>query len=133
VNTFSEGRHISVTIARSPAEVYAFAREPSNLPQWAKGLSGAIERIDGEWIADSPMGKVKVRFVEQNPFGVLDHHVVLPSGESVYNPMRVVANGQGSEVIFTIFRRPNTSDAAFTADVDAVTRDLAELKRLLER
>ena len=133
MKTFSEVRHISITIARSPAEVYAHAREPSNLPQWAKGLSGTIDFVDGEWIADSPLGKVKVRFVDQNRFGVLDHDVLLPSGESVYNPLRVVANGHGSEVIFTIFRRPNTSDAEFAADVDAVTRDLATLKDLLER
>ncbi|MGN6104302.1 MAG: SRPBCC family protein [Kofleriaceae bacterium] len=127
-----EARHVSIAIARPPAEVYAYAREPSNLPRWAAGLSGAIEHIDGEWIADSPMGKVKVRFVDENPFGVLDHVVVLPSGQAVYNPMRVVANAEGSEVIFTLFRRPEVSDAELAADAAAVARDLAALKALLE-
>lgn len=132
MNTFMEARHVSIAIARPPAEVYAYAREPSNLPRWAAGLSGAIEHIDGEWIADSPMGKVKVRFVDENPFGVLDHVVVLPSGQAVYNPMRVVANAEGSEVIFTLFRRPEVSDAELAADAAAVARDLAALKALLE-
>lgn len=127
-----EARHVSIAIARPPEEVYAYTREPSNLPRWAAGLSGAIEYVDGEWIADSPMGKVKVRFVERNPFGVLDHVVVLPSGQAVYNPMRVVANGAGSEVIFTLFRRPEVADAELAADAAAVARDLAALKALLE-
>lgn len=129
---FSAVRHISITVDRSPAEVYAFASKPENLPQWAKGLSGSIERVGDEWIADSPMGKVKVRFAARNDLGVMDHDVVLESGVTVHNPMRVVANGSGSELIFTLFRRPDMSDTEFAADAEAVERDLAALKYLLE-
>ncbi len=132
MRTFPAVRHISVSIDRPPAEVYAFAANPENLPRWAEGLSGSIENVSGEWIADSPMGKVRVRFVKRNELGVLDHDVILESGESVHNPMRVVANGDGSELVFTLFRRPETSDEAFAADASAVERDLAALKRLLE-
>jgi hypothetical protein len=129
---FPAVRHVSVSILRRPAEVYAFAAAPENLPRWAKGLSGSIEEVDGEWVADSPMGKVKVRFAGHNALGVLDHDVTLPSGETVHNPMRVVANAEGSEVVFTLFRRPGMSDEAFAADAKAIAADLAELKRLLE-
>ena len=52
-------------------------------------VSGSIARVGGEWVADSPMGKVKVRLTPPNALGVLDHDVVLESGESVHNPMRV--------------------------------------------
>jgi uncharacterized protein YndB with AHSA1/START domain len=125
-------RHISIAIRRPPDDVYAFVVNPENLPRWAKGLSGSIREIDGEWVADSPMGKVKVRFAPRNPFGVLDHDVVLESGITVRNPMRVVANGDGSELSFTLFKRPEMTEAEFTADAGAVARDLAALKALLE-
>lgn len=125
-------RHLSVTIERPPSDVYAFAADPQNLPRWAKGLAGAIEEVDGEWIADSPMGKVTVRFAERNALGVLDHDVVLESGERFHVPMRVVPNGSGSEVVFTLFRRPGASDDELEGDVAAVRRDLDGLKRLLE-
>jgi uncharacterized protein YndB with AHSA1/START domain len=125
-------RHISITIRRPPDDVYAFVVNPANLPRWAKGLSGSIREIDGEWVADSPMGKVKVRFAPRNPFGVLDHDVVLESGITVRNPLRVVANGDGSELTFTLFRRPEMTDEEFTADAGAVARDLEALKALLE-
>jgi uncharacterized protein YndB with AHSA1/START domain len=125
-------RHISITIRRPPDDVYAFAVSPENLPRWAMGLSGSIRQIDGEWVADSPMGKVKVRFVPRNPFGVLDHDVILESGITVRNPMRVVANGDGSELTFTVFKRPEMTEEEFTADAGAVTRDLEALKALLE-
>lgn len=130
--TFPGVRHVSISIDRPPAEVYAFTANPANLPRWAKGLSGAIEEVNGEWIADSPMGKVKVRFVRPNELGVLDHDVVLESGETFYNPMRVVANGGGSEVVFTLFRRPGVSDEEFAADARAVAADLAALKAIAE-
>ena len=64
--------------------------------------------------------------------GVLDHDVTLPDGTVVHNPLRVLANGRGSEVVFTLFRRPGTSDADFTADVEAVGRDLDRLAALLD-
>lgn len=124
--------HLGVSIDRPPADVYAFVVDPRNLPRWASGLGGSIEEVGGEWIATSPAGKVKVRFVERNALGVLDHHVTLESGQTVYVPMRVLARGAGSELVFTLFRLPGTSDEAFSADARTVERDLAALKRLLE-
>lgn len=132
MNVFPEARHLGVTIRRTPAEVYAFAADPRNLPRWASGLTGSIREVDGEWIAESPMGTVTVRFAPPNDLGVLDHDVVLPSGERVHNPLRAIANSEGSEVVFTLYRRPGMSDQAFAADASAVERDLRALKALLE-
>jgi hypothetical protein len=132
MKTFPAVRHVSVSILRPPGEVYAFAANPENLPRWARGLSGSIEEVNGDWIADSPMGKVKVRFATRNELGVLDHDVILESGERAHNPMRVVANADGSELVFTLFRRPGMTDEAFAADAKAVEDDLRALKRLLE-
>ena len=129
---FSRSEHISVSINRSPAQVYEFAANPENLPKWAAGLSGSIERVNGEWVSESPMGRIKVKFAEKNLLGVLDHEVTLPSGDTVYNPMRVIPNADGSELIFTVFQRPEMSDEMFADDTKAVARDLKTLKTLLE-
>ena len=59
-------KHISVSINRSAAQVYEFASNPENLPKWAAGLSGSIKKVDEDWIAESPMGTVKVNFAEKN-------------------------------------------------------------------
>jgi hypothetical protein len=126
-------KHLSVAINRSAAQVYEFAANPQNLPQWAAGLSGSIKKVNEDWIAESPMGKVKVTFAEKNQFGVLDHDVTLPSGVTVYNPMRVFPNNDGSELVFTLYRRPNMSDPDFAADAKSVEMDLAKLKTLLEK
>lgn len=48
------------------------------------------------------------------------------------NPMRVVPNGGGSEVIFTMAQAAEMSDEDFANDVGMVERDLGTLKRVLE-
>jgi len=126
-------KHISVSINRSAALVYEFVSNPENLPKWAVGLSGSITRVNEEWIAESPMGTVKVKFAEKNQFGVLDHDVTLSSGAKFYNPMRVLPNNDGSELVFTLYHRPNVSDQELAEDAKAVEKDLAKLKTLLEK
>lgn len=124
--------HLSTYVDRPAPEVYAYVVDPAHLPQWAAGLGGSIEQRDGRWFADSPMGEVEVRFVDVNPFGVLDHDVTLPDGVTVTNPLRVIPDGDGCEVVFTLRRRPEMSDSDVEADADAVRADLARLKSLME-
>ena len=128
----TETRHLTVAIDRPAAAVYAYVRDPAHLPAWAAGLAAGIRRERGEWVADSPMGSVLVRFVPVNEYGVLDHDVVLPDGTTTTNPFRVLADGAGSEVVFTVRRRPGTGDEDWAADTAAVAADLETLKRLLE-
>jgi hypothetical protein len=127
-----EVRHVSVSIARPPRAVYAFAADVANLPSWAVGLGTSFRREGDALVAEGPLGSVKVRFVGENELGVLDHEVVLPSGRTVLNAMRVVPNGDGSEVTFMVVRQPEMSDAELAADCAAVERDLRRLKRLVE-
>lgn len=112
--------HIGVWIAATPEAVYAFASDPAELPRWAAGL------------ADPSLSDAVVEFVPRNEFGVLDHTVRLPSGEAVYNPMRVIPGETGCEVVFTLRRRSGVTDAEFEDDAAAVTADLETLRGLLE-
>lgn len=79
----------------------------------------------------TPGGPRELRIVDRNGFGVLDHVVQLPSGE-MRIPMRVVPNGDGAEVVCTVFRATGVSDEAFAADVGQVARDLDRLRATLE-
>jgi hypothetical protein len=128
----SESRHLSERISRPAADVYDYASNPAHLPAWAPGLGSSVEHVDGQWFADSPMGRVSFAFVPRNEYGVLDHDVTLPSGEVIYNPMRVTRDGSGSEVVFTLRRLPGMSDEDFERDAKSVAADLARLKRVLE-
>jgi hypothetical protein len=106
-----------MTIERPPLDVYHYVLDQNNLSKWASGLSAAV----------------KVRFVERNKYGVLDHYVSVNSGPEIYMPMRVFPNGEGSEVLITVFRQPGVTEEKFVQDTQWVRRDLEALKELLEK
>jgi hypothetical protein len=128
-----KSRHVSISINHPANEVYEFASNPENLPKWAAGISGSVKNVNGDWIAESPMGRVKVKFADKNRFGILDHDVTLPSGETFYNPMRVFPNKDGSELIFTLYQRSGMSDKDFRNDEKQIKADLEKLKALIEK
>lgn len=123
---------VRVGIARSWQAVYRLARDPAGWPRWAAGLARGV-RPDGDaWIADSPMGEVRVRMAPDNPYGVLDHDVTLPDGTVVHNAFRVSANDEGCDALFVVHRAAGADDAAFARDAAQVEADLRALGRLAE-
>ncbi|MBN9328526.1 MAG: polyketide cyclase [Cellulomonas sp. 73-145] len=126
-------RHVSVPVDRPPADVAAFAGDPANLPLWAGGLSSGIRREGDRWLTDSPMGVVEVAFVGPVELGILDHDVTLPDGTVAHNPLRVLHNDRGSEVVFTLYRLPGVSDEELDRDAALVAEDLGRLQALLEQ
>lgn len=123
---------LSVTIAAAPERVYAFASNPENLPRWVPSFFKSVELVDGEWVAQSPLGRVGFEFVHDNDLGVLDHTVTLPTGARLTNPMRVIPNGDGSEILFTLIQHEDMTDQQFQEDAELVLGDLHTLRRLLE-
>ena len=128
----SASKQISAWIDRQAADVYEYASDPAHLPDWAPGLGSAVENVDGRWFVETESGRVGFAFVERNTFGVLDHEVTLPSGEVIYNPMRVIPDGDGCEVVFSLRRLPDMSDNDFARDAGLVQADLTRLKHVLE-
>jgi hypothetical protein len=63
----------------------------------------------------------------------VDHTVIRPSGQRVYVPMRLIVNGSGCELLFTLFRESKMSDTQFASDAGFVQRDLDRLKMVLEK
>ena len=88
--------------------------------------------MNGEWVIETPHGQNKVMVAERNDFGILDHHVRLTSGVEVYVPMRVVKNGNGSEVMLTVFQTSEMTDEGFAKDIETVEKDLNHLKTIIE-
>lgn len=127
-----ETRYLRILIDRPVDEVYEFVCNPANLPLWASGLSGSIRQEGEDWISESPMGLARVRFADRNPFGVVDHDVIIESGESFHNPMRVLKSPHGCEVVFTLFHQQGVAPEQFEKDAECVHRDLEKLKECLE-
>lgn len=127
-------RSFSISINRPWQALYDQIWQPACFRHWAAGLSEAELRADGDaWVADSPDGPVRIRFTPRNDFGIMDHIVETGDGQMVHVPLRVVANGEGAEVVLTLFRQPDMDDERFAADIKLINRDLRALKAMAER
>jgi hypothetical protein len=133
MTTLLQSRTLSISIGCRPDKVYTFVSNPENLPRWAAGLCKSVRKSGAGWVVETTQGPMNLRFVKNNDLGVLDHYVTPAPGAEVYVPMRVLPNGAGSEVLFTLFKLPGMSDEKFAEDAGLVARDLETLKGVLER
>lgn len=127
--------YIHTTIRKPFSHVYGFLAKPENFTLWASGLAtGEFRKMEnGLWFAQTPMGEMHIRFTPVNEFGILDHWVIPPEGEEMYNPMRVIHNAEGCDVVFTLFQRDDMTESDMQRDHAWVMKDLAQLKMVLER
>jgi hypothetical protein len=125
-------RTLSISIHRAPADVYLFVHNGANLPAWAHGVGTSVKPDGDAFVADGPLGRATIRFAPANQLGVLDHDVTLPNGTTVHNPMRVMPNGAGSTVSFTLFQLVGVTTEQLEKDAQMVEADLQRLKQVLE-
>ena len=130
----NEVRHVTISINQSADKVYNFIADAKNFPRWAPGFCKSIHPTEQKnlWGVNTTAGKGTVRFVERNEFRVLDHYVNIESMPEVYMPMRVLENKEGCELVLSVFKFPGVNDHNFSADIEAVQKDLNSLKFLME-
>ena len=126
-------KHLSVSIPQPFELVNAFLSDPANWTQWASGLGEMqFDAGSGAWTAQQKgVGVVTIDFTPPNVFGILDHRVTLPDGSTVIMPARAIANGDSTEVVFTLFRQPGMDEATWKRDEEWVKGDLERLHDLL--
>jgi len=129
----SETIYIGTTIAKSKDSVYHYVSNPENFPEWLAFVESISRKSGRTWTAQTSLGEITIDFLSENPLGVVDHTVTLADGSQVYNPLRVIENGDGSEVVFTLFRLPGRTKEEFEQDAGMVRKDLATLKAVLEK
>ena len=127
-------RTYSVSIAREWHALYDAIWRPDIFPHWASGLTESGLRQEGEyWLADGADGPIAIRFTPHNGYGVMDHFIDIGEGKEIHVPMRVIRNGEGAEVLLTLFRQPDMTDEIFARDSKWITRDLRRLKEYVTR
>lgn len=123
---------VHITIAAPPSHVELFLRDVGNWHTWAPWVVSVERTSDRDWRVQSDVGPMRLRFVEPNAFGVLDHVVVLESGAAMSNALRVVPNGDGTELVMIVLQGRDSSPEEFERDVASVRADFVRLKKVAE-
>ena len=86
---------------------------------------------DGWWSFIGPYGKSKVKFNQNKSLGILDHEYI--DEESSWNiPMRIIPNGDFSEVIIILKKPEQLTDFQFDQRVEKISKLATSMKKILE-
>jgi Polyketide cyclase / dehydrase and lipid transport len=121
-----------VGIEAPPAAVLAVVTDPTNLPRFAPGFARGVVREGEGWIIDSARGRLRLRTAVDADRGTVDLHLTAPDGSESTVFLRVLPNGSGAELTFTLLLPGSASDAAVAEQGGIVAEELELLRQLCE-
>ena len=101
------------------------------LELFPKMIPDAKFNPNGWWSFIGPYGKSKVKFNQNKSLGILDHQYV-DEESSWHIPIRVIPNGDFSEVIITLKKPEELSDFQFNQRVSKINKIIYSMKKILE-
>jgi hypothetical protein len=86
---------------------------------------------DGWWYFVGPYGKSKVKFNKNKSLGILDHEYV-DEESSWHTSMRIIPNGNFSEVKIILKKPVQLTDFQFDQRVEKISELATSMKKILE-
>ena len=122
----SRSRTITITVRKKTGDAFdAILQLPPKI------MPDAKFHDDGWWSFTGPHGKSKLKFNENKSLGILDHQYV--DEESMWNvPMRVVSNGDYSEILITLNKPDELTDEKFNKRVEELGELFNNMKQIIE-
>jgi len=122
----TRSRTISVTVKKKTGDAF-----DSILQLPPKMMPDAKISNDGWWTFTGPHGLSKLKFHENKMFGILDPQYV--DEESSWDvPMRVVSNGDFSEIVITLNKPNEITDDQFDQRMHELGEMVTAMKNILE-
>jgi len=122
----SRSRTLSIIVKKKTGDAFDAIL---NMPP--KIIPGAKINDSGWWSFTGPHGKSKLKFNENKSLGILDHQYV--DEESSWDvPMRVVSNGDFSEVVITLNKPDEITDEQFDQRMTEIGEMFDSMKNIIE-
>jgi hypothetical protein len=122
----SRSRTITITVEKKTGDAFdAILKIPPKM------MPDAQLNDSGWWLFTGPYGKSMLKFNENKSLGILDHQYV--DEESSWDvPMRVVSNGDVSEVLITLNKPDEITDEQFDLRVEEISTMFNSMKNIIE-
>ncbi|MGY5150612.1 MAG: hypothetical protein ACW9W3_11200 [Candidatus Nitrosopumilus sp. bin_68KS] len=122
----TRSRTITITVKKKTGDAFdAILQVPPKI------MPDAIINDDGWWLFTGPHGKSKLKFNENKSLGILDHQYV--DEESKWDiPMRVVSNGDFSDIMITLNKPDELSDFQFDQRMTEIGEMVLSMKNIIE-
>ncbi|BDQ31126.1 MAG: hypothetical protein K5798_09730 [Nitrosopumilus sp.] len=122
----SRSRTITITVKKKTGDAFdAILQAPPKM------MPDATINNDGWWLFTGPHGKSQLKFNENKSLGILDYQFI--DEESTWNvPMRVVSNGDFSDVVITLNKPDELTDAQFDQRISEIGDMVVSMKNIIE-
>ena len=122
----TRSRTITITVKKKTGDAFdAILQVPPKM------MPDAKMNDDGWWHFTGPHGKAKLKFNEDKSLGILDHQYV--DAESKWDvPMKVVSNGDYSEVVITFNKPDELTDEQFDQRMNEIGEMVVSMKNIIE-
>ena len=119
-------RTITITVEKKTGDAFdAILKIPPKM------MPDAQLNDSGWWLFTGPYGKSMLKFNENKSLGILDHQYV--DEESSWDvPMRVISNGDVSEVLITLNKHDEITDEQFDLRVEEISAMFNSMKNIIE-
>jgi hypothetical protein len=120
----------SITIQATPEDVLRFVADPFNLARWAPGFAPAVHERDGRWFIVGDFGEREIVVTASVECGTFDLWPASDPRRGIRT--RVIANGDGSEYLFTLLSDDDVEPGALADQLLVVEQELAAVRRLVQ-
>jgi len=122
----TRSRTLTITVKKKTGDAFdAILQSPPKM------MPDAKINTDGWWSFTGPHGKSKLKFNENKLLGVLDHQFV--DEESTWDvPMRIVSNGDFSDVVITLNKPDELTDKQFDQRMSEIGNMVVSMKNIIE-
>ncbi|HEC19792.1 MAG TPA: hypothetical protein ENI97_10685 [Gammaproteobacteria bacterium] len=133
-----ESKTLTVEIDAPYEKVMMDLADPMTHPEWAKEFfAGPAKKSEyGYVLAPVPMmgGTIKFKIESDIALGLLDLYLAPPDSDyGAPLQVRVIRNGDGANVLWTLFRFPGLSDSNWKDGLISMSKELLELKKRHEK
>ncbi len=119
--------HIVLGVAMNKA--FSYIADYANIPKWSINFILKLEKVGDEYMATTPVGKMKYEIVAEKSTGVIDlvlDHKPLPT--------RVVSLGPDTTLyLFTLILPSEIPDQEFQRGIKGLEEELELLKEQVEK
>ena len=122
----TRSRTITITVKKKTGDAFdAILQSPQKM------MPDAKINVDGWWSFTGPHGKSRLKFNENKSLGILDHRFI--DEESTWDvPMRVVSNGDFSDVTITLNKPTELTDKQFDQRMSEIGEMVVSMKNIVE-
>jgi hypothetical protein len=110
--------------------VHAYLADPSNLPGWAPAFASSVKPSGTSWLISRDDAEFAIDVVVDFRSGTVDFGAAGDHARGLF--ARVLPNGSGSEVVFTLMFAPDTPEDAVTAQMLTLETELAAVRDACE-